>query len=60
MLLVEKHACKEDSLYDRRKKVGTTRLSDIWSLGCLFYELCTGDYLLHEDDWLLFLHRVIN
>ena len=23
--------------YDRRKKIGTTRSSDIWSLGCLLY-----------------------
>lgn len=60
MLMVEKHACKEDILYDRRKKVGSTRLSDIWSIGCLFYELCTGDHLLHDEDWLVFLNRVIS
>ena len=60
MLMVEKHACKEDILYDRRKKVGSTRLSDIWSAGCLFYEMCTGDHLLHDEDWLVFLNRVIS
>jgi serine/threonine protein kinase len=60
MLMVEKHACKEDDRYDRRKKVGSTRLSDIWSAGCLFYELCTGDHLLHDEDLLVFLNRVIS
>ena len=27
----------EDDNFDRRKKVGTTRSSGIWPLGCLFY-----------------------
>lgn len=36
--------------YDRRKKEGTTRSSDIWSIGCLFYELLTGQFLFPEID----------
>jgi hypothetical protein len=41
---------KKRDNYDRRKKEGTTRSSDIWSLGCLFYELLTGNFLFPEID----------
>jgi len=40
----------ESDNYDRRKKQGTTRASDIWSIGCLFYELLTGKLLFPEID----------
>lgn len=43
-------ARRDDDDYDRRKKIGTTRSSDIWSLGCLFYELLTGNFLFEEDE----------
>jgi serine/threonine protein kinase len=42
MLMLTIAAKKENDKYDRRRKVGTTRLSDIWSLGCLLFELLTG------------------
>ena len=51
---------KEDDNFDRRKKIGTTRSSDIWSLGCLFYELLTGNFLFEEiqDNYLEFMYKI--
>ena len=58
MLTLALHLKKEADHYDRRKKIGTTRASDIWSLGCLFYEMLTGDYLYHKPDWVNFYIQV--
>lgn len=59
MLQLTIHTRKDHDKYDRRKQVGTNRLSDIWSVGCLFYELCTGEFLLYDPDFAHFLLRVV-
>ena len=59
MLQLTIHTRKDHDKYDRRKQVGTNRLSDIWSAGCLFYELCTGEFLLYDPDVAYFYVRVV-
>lgn len=33
-------------------------MSDVWSAGCLLFELLTGDYLFYNPDYLQFHFRV--
>jgi serine/threonine protein kinase len=51
MLQLSINTRKDTDKYDRRKQVGTNRLSDVWSIGCLFYELLTGEYLFYDQDY---------
>eukprot|EP00347_Sterkiella_histriomuscorum_P005241 403357349 len=58
MLQLTLNTRKDTDKYDRRKQVGTNRLSDIWSAGCMFYELLTGQILFYNADYFAFLNRV--
>ncbi len=44
--------------YDRRRHHGAGAASDVWSLGCLLFELFTGNMLFSDNDWLQLAARV--
>jgi serine/threonine protein kinase len=58
MLMLAISSKKDNDKYDRRKKVGTNRSADIWSLGCLFFEVLTGEFLFNSTDWANFFVRL--
>mmetsp|Transcript_32607 Transcript_32607/g.43046 ORF Transcript_32607/g.43046 Transcript_32607/m.43046 type:complete len:166 (-) Transcript_32607:1495-1992(-) len=58
MIELELNKRTDTDKYDRRKRVGTSRLSDVWGLGCLFYELLTGEMLFDADEYAWFFVRL--
>ena len=50
MLTIARAQRKELDMFDRRRHVGSSYPSDVWSLGCLFYELVTNRLLFQVDQ----------
>lgn len=45
--------------YDRRRLSGAGPPSDVWGLGCLLFELVTGEMLQYDVEWMRFYARVM-
>eukprot|EP00210_Caulerpa_lentillifera_P004581 g4371.t1 len=58
MLLIAKAQRVDDEGYDRRKRIGAGPPSDVWALGCLLFELITGELLQLDAEWSRFFVRV--
>ena len=58
MLSIALNSSTTNPNYDRRKRVGAGPASDIWSIGCLFFELITGEFLFLDSDWSRFFLRI--
>jgi len=58
MLLIAKAQQNDRPEYDRRKRLGAGPPSDVWALGCLLFELVTGQCLQFDAEWSRFFLRV--
>lgn len=59
MLLVGGFTQVNKRTFDRRRhQQGAGAASDVWSLGCLLFELMTGKPLFNDSDWLQLVARV--
>ena len=48
------------ALYKRHTRYNVSSACDIWGLGCLLYELYTGEFLFHSKDWSNYFYMVTN
>ena len=46
------------NLYNRQSKFNISSSCDVWSLGCLLYELYTGEYLFNDSDWTNVFNKI--
>jgi serine/threonine protein kinase len=58
MLLIALNSTVTNPKFDRTRKMGAGPACDVWSIGCLFYELFTGRYLFADSNWSRFFHRI--
>ncbi|EAY17844.1 CAMK family protein kinase [Trichomonas vaginalis G3] len=58
MLSIALNSALTNPNFDRRQKQGAGPASDVWSIGCLFYELLTGEFLFVDNDWSRFFLRI--
>ncbi len=45
-------------LYNRQCKYNVGSSCDVWSLGCLLYELYVGEFLFYDKDWSVFFEKI--
>jgi serine/threonine protein kinase len=58
MLSIALNSTVTNPQFDRRKRIGAGPQSDVWSIGCLFYELMTGVFLFADRNWSRFYMRI--
>ena len=58
MLSIALNSSVTNPNFDRRRRIGAGPESDIWSIGCLFFELLTGEFLFVDSDWSRFFLRI--
>eukprot|EP00803_Ostreobium_quekettii_P011561 evm.model.scf_130EXC.3 EVM.evm.TU.scf_130EXC.3 scf_130EXC:70133-76671(-) len=58
MLLISNASKRDRPEFDRRKRQGAGQPCDIWALGCLLFEVVTGEVLQYDDDWARFFVRI--
>ena len=60
MLMVATASRQDLRTFDRRRRLGVNEATDIWSLGCLLFELLTGEFMFYDPEWHRFYSRVTN